>query len=103
MRHVIAAACLVGTLGCASDRSEVAKGLTGVLRVGQSEDAAQCEAALLEGSDLSDEGVVKVALGVGSNTAMEDKFDLDEIAEDLSADDQEAFRGIADEFADCMD
>jgi hypothetical protein len=103
MRHAIAAACLVGMLGCASDRSEVAKGLTGLLQVGQSEDAAQCEAALLEDSDLSDEGVVKVALGVGSNTAMDDKFDLDEIAEDLSADDKEAFRGIAAEFADCMD
>lgn len=76
---------------------------TGLLGVGQSDEAAECQADLLRESQLSDEGVVKVAVGVGSNTAMDDSFALDEITSDLSDDDRQAFSKIADEFAQCMD
>lgn len=77
--------------------------LTGILRAGQSEAAAQCESELLHGSEMSDEGVMKIAIGVGSNTAMDDDFDLDEVASDLSDHDRTAFRKIAEEFTRCMD
>lgn len=89
--------------GCGDGRSENVERLTGILNAGQTEDAAQCEAAVLNESEMSDDGVLRVALGVASNTAMEDDFNLEEIASDLSADDQDAFRRIAQEFADCMD
>jgi hypothetical protein len=101
---VLASACaLLLISACGDDRSETVQSLTGILRVGQSHDAAQCQANLLHESKMSDEGVLKVAFGVGSNTAMEDGFDLDEIATDLSADDEGAFREIVDEFAACTD
>ena len=88
---------------CGNHRSETVQSLTGILRVGQSHEAAQCQANLLHESVMSDEGVLKVAFGVGSNTAMDDGFDLDEVATDLSDDDQEAFGEIVDEFAACTD
>lgn len=96
-------ACPLLLLGCGDGRSETVERLTGILNAGQSEDAAQCEAALLHESEMSDDGVLGVALGVASNTAMDDDLDLEEIASDLSEDDQDAFREIAEEFADCMD
>ena len=96
-------ACALLLVGCGDGRSETVERLTGILNAGQSEDAAQCEATLLYESEMSDDGVVRMAFGVGSNTAMDDDFDLEEIASDLSDDDQDAFREIAEEFADCMD
>jgi hypothetical protein len=89
--------------GCQGGRSETVESLIGMLRVGQSGDAAECQAALLDESEVSDEGVLHVALGVASNNAMDDDFELAEISEDLSGEDQDAFREIVDEFADCAD
>ena len=96
-------ACAALLFGCGEGRSETVVRLTGILNVGQSEGAAQCEAELLHESKMSDDGVLRVAFGVGSNTAMDDGFDLEEITSDLSDDDQDAFREIAEEFADCID
>lgn len=99
-----AAACAIAVLfGCVGGRGGEVESLTDVLTVGQSEHAAECQAALLQESDMSDEGVVKFAFGVGSNNAMDDDFDLQEIAADLSDDDRDAFNEIADEFEACMD
>ena len=88
---------------CGGGRSGSVESLTRMLRAGQSDDAAQCQAMVLRESQMSDEGVLKVAFGVGSNTAMDDDFDLDEIAADLSGDDQVAFGKVADEFDACTD
>lgn len=101
--RLLIAAGLLLVFGCSDSRGTAAESVTGLLGAGQSDEAAQCEAELLHESQLSDEGVVKVAVGVGSNTAMDDSFDLDEIAADLSGDDRDAFEEIADEFAECMD
>jgi len=100
---VSVACALLSVSACGDSRSGTAESLTEMLKIGQPDEAARCQAALLHESEMSDEGVVKVAFGVGSNTAMDDGFDLDEIAADLSEDDQDAFREIADAFATCSD
>ena len=104
MKPLVLVACAFLLLvGCEGDRSGSVESLTDILGAGQSPDAAQCQADLLHESEMSDEGVLKVAFGVGSNTAMDDGFDLEEIASDLSSDDQDAFRDIVIEFAACTD
>lgn len=101
--HLLIATGVLLTSGCVGGRGDAVESTTRLLEAGQSDKAARCETDLLIESQLSDEGVLKVAVGVGSNTAMDDAFNLDEIAADLSDDDREAFREIADEFAECMD
>jgi hypothetical protein len=103
MGRLLIATSVLLTSGCVGGRGDAVEATTRLLKAGQSEEAAECESDLLTKSQLSDEGVLKVAVGVGSNTAMDDAFNLDEIAADLSGDDREAFREIADEFAECMD
>ncbi len=98
---MLASVCALMLFGCGDSRSGTVESLTAILRLGQPDDVAQCQAVLLHESEMSDEGVLKVAFGVGSNTAMEDGFDVDEIASDLSDDDQDAYRDIADEFTAC--
>ena len=103
MKLLALACALLLMSACGDARSETVQSLTGILRVGQPQDVAQCQATLLHESEMSDEGVLQVAFGVGSNTAMDDGFGLDEIATDLSDDDQDAFREIVNEFAACTD
>lgn len=100
-RSLLAAFALLLS-GCQSE-NEPDPALIRILTVGQSQEAAECEARLLTESDMSDEGAMRMAVGVGSNTAMDDDFDLDEIASDLSDDDRAAFRRIAAAFTDCLD
>ena len=104
MRHALLGACAAVLLsGCGGANEPASGGVRSLLTVGQSEEAAECEAELLEESGMSDEGAVKVAVGVGSNTAMDDDFDLDEIVSDLSGEDRREFEKVAKAFEDCLD
>lgn len=103
MMRALSTSCLLLVLLACGGRSLTIEQIADQLSTVEADpDVVQCEATILYGSEISDNGIRQIVLGMGFPNDLDGKLDLQEVMSDLDDEDQGAFQAVFEDYASCI-